>query len=288
MPRLTILMPARDSAKTIKLAIRSVLQSAPDDTELVVWNDASTDDTSHVVEQLRDRRVRIIESPVALGGGAARNEILARSDSEFVASMDADDISIPGRLRSQMRELDRQADFTFAPVIKFGPGRRVPAPTNFHRYSAADSRIALLFHSPFSHPTFMGRRASLDRLGGYAPLDTAQDYELWMRATVGGVRLTRGRVPYLLYRQSPTQVSRRLGYMAGIRANPTIWEGYRNLFHHVTSESDLLPASASAMDSCTRSRVFDILSTLIAKMDTQHRRQYRAYIQPQVATMVGA
>ena len=280
-------MPAKDSATTIELAIRSVLRSAPRDTELVVWNDASTDDTVRVVGQVNDRRVRVIESPVSVGGGTARNEILARSDSEFVASMDADDISLPGRLPVQMKELERCADFTFAPVIRFGPGWHLPAPTNVHRYSDHDSKIALLFHSPFSHPTFMGRRAALDQLGGYSPLETAQDYDLWIRAALSGVRMTRGRVPLLLYRQSPTQVSRRAGYMAGVRANPTIWEKYRTLFERVSLNPDLLPESATAIDSEIRNRVFDILGGLISRMNIQHRHQYRRYIKLQTATMVG-
>jgi glycosyltransferase involved in cell wall biosynthesis len=71
----------------------------PDDAELLVLGDASDDGISVVLDSWirRDKRVRMIQSAESVGGGAARNACLRASTSDFVASMDADEIYLPWR-----------------------------------------------------------------------------------------------------------------------------------------------------------------------------------------------
>ncbi|HEY3354935.1 MAG TPA: glycosyltransferase, partial [Polyangia bacterium] len=102
MPRVAVLMPARDAAGTVRAAARSILRQTERDLALVVVDDGSADGTAEVLARLaeRDPRVILVRGP---GEGIARalQRGLARCDAEVVARMDADDLAHPRRLALQ-------------------------------------------------------------------------------------------------------------------------------------------------------------------------------------------
>ena len=80
---LTLVMPAYDEERTISQAIDRVL-AQPFVGELIVVNDASTDGTALILEQLTDPRVRVITHPVNQGKGAALRTGFAHATCDFV------------------------------------------------------------------------------------------------------------------------------------------------------------------------------------------------------------
>lgn len=82
-------------------AIESILAQTFEAFELIIVDDASTDGTRGYLKSLRDSRVQTCYLPRNLGPGAARNEGIRRCRSDFLAVMDADDISMPARLEKQ-------------------------------------------------------------------------------------------------------------------------------------------------------------------------------------------
>src|SRR5512145_2138123 len=99
MPRVAVLLPARDAARTVRAAAVSILRQTERDLALVCVDDGSTDGTPAILAALaeRDRRVAIVRGP---GEGIARalGRGLARCDAEVVARMDADDVAHPTRI----------------------------------------------------------------------------------------------------------------------------------------------------------------------------------------------
>lgn len=206
MPRLSVIVPVRNGGHYVKRAVQSTLLALPADASVHVMDDCSTDDTVEQLEQINDRRlVVLLKKQKEPGLCAVLNELLARTDSEYVARMDADDIALPWRFRQQSSYIETHGlDFTFAPVIRFN--RRKVSPQRFIGLDPASFSRALLLTNPVAHSTMYAKREPLTALGGYRQVQS-EDYDLWLRAAVRGYHLGRSSVPCLLYRVHAGQVT---------------------------------------------------------------------------------
>lgn len=99
MPSFSVVMPVYNKGPHIARAIRSVLDQTFDDFELILVNDASTDNSLEEIEKFVDPRIRLFhrEEP-GPGGYAARNLGIMESESKWVAFLDADDEWFPDHL----------------------------------------------------------------------------------------------------------------------------------------------------------------------------------------------
>src|SRR5512141_1698978 len=106
MPRVAVLLPARDAAATLRAAAVSILRQTERDLALVCVDDGSVDGSREVLARLaaRDGRVRVLHGP---GEGIARALERGRAacDAEVIARMDADDVAHPRRLALQLEAL---------------------------------------------------------------------------------------------------------------------------------------------------------------------------------------
>lgn len=223
MPRLTIIMPARDAAANVQAAIESTLRAAPEDCELIVGDDASSDATVEVVERIADPRVRLVHNDQASGSGAVRHQLMMLSDSEFVANMDADDYSCPWRFRSSLAALSK-ADVVFGGAVRFG--RSVRAPSLPLELRNDEVPISLVVHNPLFHSSMVARRSAIDVAGGYSNLRFAQDYDLWLRMAASGARMKRLALPLIGYRLSKHQTSQRADYINTLRGQVRLQRSY--------------------------------------------------------------
>ena len=98
-PLVSVIMPAYNARDTIFVAIASVLDQSERNLELIVINDASTDDTAAIVRSFGDPRVRLIETNRNLRSAAARNLGLEAAGGKWFAALDADDMWEKNRLR---------------------------------------------------------------------------------------------------------------------------------------------------------------------------------------------
>ena len=99
-------MPTYNVAPWVEEAIRSVLRQTYRDFELLVVDDASTDDTLDRVRSIDDPRIRIASFPNNVGLSENLNRGLDLIDTELVARMDGDDIAEPDWLETGIRVLD--------------------------------------------------------------------------------------------------------------------------------------------------------------------------------------
>lgn len=99
-PLVSVLVPAWNAGRTITRALDSVLADPDANVQVVVVDDASTDDTTAVVEAIaaRDPRVELVRSPANSGPSAARNLGLPRLRGEWMTFLDSDDRLLPGGL----------------------------------------------------------------------------------------------------------------------------------------------------------------------------------------------
>ena len=183
-PRVSFLMAVYDGEMYLDEAIQSVLNQTFTDFEFIVINDGSIDETSQIIERYRrlDGRIRAYEQPNR-GLVAALNRGLELARGEYVARMDADDISVTERTATQVAFMDAHPEVGICGswIETFGSGGAV-----VRRYPADDATIRswLLFESVLAHPSIMMRRELLVKTGlSYdAGSAHAEDYDLWVRA----------------------------------------------------------------------------------------------------------
>ena len=102
-PRITVGITCYNAEHSIQRAIRSALDQAWLNLEVVVVDDASTDHSWYLIQAIAndDQRVRPIRHETNHGAATARNSILNAASGEFIAFFDDDDVSRPDRLRLQ-------------------------------------------------------------------------------------------------------------------------------------------------------------------------------------------
>jgi glycosyltransferase involved in cell wall biosynthesis len=110
MPSLSVLMTTYNEEKYVYQAIRSVLNQSFKDFELIIVDDGSEDDTVTVVKTFDDKRIKLFNKSHS-GAGESSNYGISKCNSEIIARMDANDISLPSRLAVQLNFLNNNKDY---------------------------------------------------------------------------------------------------------------------------------------------------------------------------------
>lgn len=197
----------------LQRAVQSCLSQTMADFELLLV--VNGPDTGRLVPQLAqayavDPRVRVIGTPIhLLNFSLSLGLHLARAP--FVARMDADDVSHPERLATQLAFMKAHEDVAVLGSSYFlidpkGEVRgKVDAPL-----TDLDIRKALYFRNPICHPSVMLRRDVVLRAGAYLGGRNAEDYDLWLRLAMNKhCRFANLASPLLSYNVSPDGAARR-------------------------------------------------------------------------------
>ena len=112
MTRVSVVIPTYNRAATLPRAIDSALDQTIDDLEVVVVDDGSTDETTSVLAEYDDSRVRPVVHATNRGANVARNTGIDHARGEYVAFLDSDDVWHPRKLERQLAALeDRSSDW---------------------------------------------------------------------------------------------------------------------------------------------------------------------------------
>ena len=103
-------MPTFNASRTLREAVDSVLNQTFSNLELIVCNDASTDDTHLILDQIADKRLIIIHNNFNQGPGISRNKAINIAHGQWITFIDADDAWTPNRLEILLDAMDESED----------------------------------------------------------------------------------------------------------------------------------------------------------------------------------
>lgn len=209
-PKISVLMSVFNGQPYLKEAVTSILEQSFFNFEFIVIDDASRDKSLMVLKSFNDSRIRIIKNTRRLGLTKSLNRGLSQTNGEFVARMDADDISCKNRLKIQVSHLTKNPEIAFcgswASLIDQS-GKKIGEKR--HPLEYQEIKKAILRYSPFVHPSVMIRKKILEKVGFYSSdLNGAEDYDLFLRIVS---RYQAVNLPHFLlkYRINPQGVSYR-------------------------------------------------------------------------------
>ena len=182
-PLISIIMPVYNAADYLKAAIQSILSQTYSHWELIIIDDASTDSTPKILKSFsRNSKIKIFKNSRNLGVAASLNRALSLSRGQYIARMDADDISHPNRLQKQLKFLQSHPKIVACGVqAEIINGQNQAVGTRSFPQGSQSCHDYLMLTSPILHPTLLAKADIYKKIGYTAKYKTAEDWELYFK-----------------------------------------------------------------------------------------------------------
>ena len=207
-PRVTVVMPINRDDGYFDAALNSILNQSLRDFELIIIANNCSDELWRRIESITD--FRVVAKRIEIGGLAfAPNYALLFARGEYIARMDADDISFPSRLESQLLFLEKNPHIDICGGrAEFIDGMGVinkdsPVFLEFH----SDIISALPYRNPLMHSAILLRKKMLIEIGGYRFGFAGEDYDLWIRLMLDGRKFHNLDEYVIYYRRHTAQAT---------------------------------------------------------------------------------
>ena len=215
-PLVSVIMPAYNAASYVRESLESILNQEYRNLEVLVCDDASTDETPTILKSISDNRVTLFRNDQNLGYLRSINFLVARAKGDFLCFQDADDISHPERIKLQMRKLVDHPRLGFVGTnyaIINKTGRTI-----LKRDVETDPKTLkglLETSNPFQKPSILFRREVVNVIGMYREEflklgNISEDFDWILRASeifeLGNVS---GTSPLYYYRAVPTAMTKK-------------------------------------------------------------------------------
>ncbi len=206
----SVVLPYRDAAGTLVAAIESVAVDEVD--EIIAVDDGSRDGGFSLAQSVQDARIIHVRTS-GIGVAGALRAGVERARGDFIARMDADDVSLPGRIAAEVALLRGDASLAAASCLVEPTG---DVTDGMRRYvdwqnailSPADHARAIFVESPLCHPATTIRRSALEAAGGFRDAPWAEDYDLWLRLDARGFGFAKVDRVLFEWHQRSTSVTR--------------------------------------------------------------------------------
>ena len=181
-------MPVYNGSSYLNYSIESILNQTYRNFEFIIIDDQSLDNTSEIIQKFSssDGRIIFLQNGIRLGLAASLNRGINISKGEYIARMDADDISFNNRISDQVKFLQENpnVDVLGTNAICFDRKnnnyKEILVRKEFH----IDIVSNIYKISPFIHSSIIAKRQFFLDFGGYdSKLKRCQDYDLWIRTS---------------------------------------------------------------------------------------------------------
>jgi len=212
-PKVSLVMPVYNGEGFVRESIDSMLNQSFTDFEFIIFNDGSTDKTREILESYTDPRIQIFHQN-NLGIAQTLNKGINLAKGEYIARMDADDISQPDRLAQQVNwlndNLDHCAVATRIQLIDINGNDVGGWSSDENTTTSEEIRKFLPSVNCLAHSSVM-IRADIIRKYLYDPKQWhSEDYDLWLRITSDGLKISKIKETLLklrLHKDSFTKIT---------------------------------------------------------------------------------
>jgi glycosyltransferase involved in cell wall biosynthesis len=188
MPTVSILMAVHNGEAYLSEAVDSLLQQTFTDFELVIVDDASTDNTPRLLESLagKDSRIVRLRNEANCGLAGALNRGLAICRAPLIARADADDVFVPDRLQKQVSFMQAHPNVgVLGAAVEFIDEHGLPREDRLNHFltTPEDLRFHTHLGCCFWHTVVMFRSELVRSVGGYDEklIPWGEDHDLWAR-----------------------------------------------------------------------------------------------------------
>ena len=193
----SVLMPVYNTALYLREAMDSMLCQTFKGFELIVLDDCSPDNAEEILDAYDDPRIVRYKGEKNAGLSNVLNVGIGMARGKYIARMDSDDISLPQRLQVQVEYLETHPDIDLVSV-----GMRLfgaKEGTWVRELNPEKVKIEAMFHSPVLHASSVWRKEAFEKQGlrFRQEMVPAEDYDLWTRAMLKGLKLVN--LPEVLY-----------------------------------------------------------------------------------------
>jgi glycosyltransferase involved in cell wall biosynthesis len=188
MTDISVVIPTRDRRDLLRLAVVSVLSQQHVDIEVVVVDDASTDDIAGTVSSFADRRLRVVRQTSPGGVSAARNRGIAEARGKWVAFLDDDDLWAPQKLALQLEAATRSnRTWVYAGDVNVDDDLRVLTASAPPTPEQVMERLPRYNPVPSGASNVLVRADALAEAGQFDPgLKRTEDWDMWIRVARTG------------------------------------------------------------------------------------------------------
>ena len=212
-PKISIIMGIYNCAATLTEAIDSILAQTYPHWKLIMCDDGSADNTYKIAKEYAlkyPEKIILIKNEKNMGLNFTLNHCLEYADTEYIARMDGDDISLPQRLEKEIEFLQNNPQYSIVscPMIYFDENG------DFRTGNAlGEPNINNIAKStPFCHAPCLVKAEAYHAVNGYAIDDKrlrVEDWDLWVRMYEKGYRGYNLSEPLYKMRDDRNAYSRR-------------------------------------------------------------------------------
>lgn len=215
-PLVSVVLPFYNSAETLHSSVCSVLEQSYGNIELILVNDGSSDEAELSIAGLlsSDNRIRLFNISHA-GVAEAFNYGIRTANGKYIARMDADDIMLPEKIRSQVNFLENNPGIGVVsckvrhggdPIRQEGYARHI----EWINSLLTTEEIALnrFIDSPVCNPSVLFRRELVEIHGGALGGDFPEDYDMWLRWMDAGVLFAKIPESLFVWNDLATRLTR--------------------------------------------------------------------------------
>ena len=202
-PLITVILPVYNRENYLREAIQSILDQTYKNFELLIVDDASTDNSLRVAKDFQDPRIRIISNKVNKGVSFSRNKGIFEAKGDLIAFMDSDDISLSDRLWKQVRILEDKKDVSICGSwLTFMSTGKILRAREYHE----EIKCNMLIFCSMSVGLVMARAEVFDDNWFDTTMRYGEDYELWSRL-IWKERMYNIQESLIMYRDHKNQLS---------------------------------------------------------------------------------
>lgn len=214
-PLVTVLMPCYNAMPFLPEALESMMNQTYRNLEILCINDGSCDETGKVLDEYaaKDARIKVIHNEENIRLIRTLNKGIELAKGEYIARMDADDISFPERIEKELEymQANPEVDIVSCGVVNINTKGEFVSNKIIRSKSRLANLFASFFYVPIGHPELLIKTEVL-RKNPFLYADYVlhtEDYELWSRLLRLGYDLRNIDTPLLYFRINPESVSRK-------------------------------------------------------------------------------